>query len=178
MLRLAGALSTFTTEASAADLPDYDHDELGGCFTALDKRVRELMQTVIPDKFVSIPLSLTERFTWTGEIADASLFRDSQFYLAVNANLGIDEIIRRVPQFLKLASPDEIEQITRTARPGVTLRHVPVPPKDIPIRLGNQYFALNQNGEIWRSIMLSHRIAVFAPADLPEPKLELVVVVP
>jgi predicted component of type VI protein secretion system len=44
------------------------------------------------------------------------------------------------------------------------------------MRLGNQYFALNQNGDIWKSIMLSRRVAVFAPADIPEPKLELLIV--
>lgn len=176
MLRLAGALSTFTTEGSAADLPDYDHEELGVCFTALDARIRELMQTVIPDKYVSIPLSLTERFTWAGTVADGNLFHNSQFYLAVNAALGMDEVIRRVPQFMKVATPDDIEQITRTAQAGVTLRHVEVPPKQIPMRLGNQYFALNQNGDIWKSIMLSRRVAVFAPADIPEPKLELLIV--
>jgi type VI secretion system protein ImpJ len=176
MLRLAGALSTFTTEGSAADLPDYDHDELGNCFTLLDARIRDLMQTVIPDKYVSIPLSLTDRFTWAASVADGNLFHNSQFYLAVNAAIGLDEIIRRVPQFMKIATPDEIERIIRTAQPGVTLRHVEVPPKQIPMRLGNQYFALNQSGDIWKSIMLSRGIAVFAPADIPEPKLELLVV--
>jgi type VI secretion system protein ImpJ len=176
MLRLAGALATFAMEGSAADLPDYNHDELGLCFTNLDARIRDLMQTVIPDKFVVIPLSLTERFTWTGSVPDPGLFKDSQFYLSVSAALGMDEIIRRVPQFMKLAGPDEIEQITRNALAGVTLRHVHPPPKEIPVRLGNQYFALNQNGDHWKSILLGHRVAVFAPGDIPEPKLELVVV--
>jgi type VI secretion system protein ImpJ len=177
MLRLAGALSTFTTEGSAAELPDYDHDELGACFTALDARILELMRTVIKDNYVAIPLTLTERFTWTGTVTDSNLFQKSQFYLSVSAStLGIDEIIRRVPKFLRLATSDEIEQITRNALPGVTLRHVEVPPKEIPIRLGNQYFALNQNGDIWKSIMLSRSVAVYAPADIPDPKLELLVV--
>jgi type VI secretion system protein ImpJ len=157
-------------------LPAYDHDELGACFTALDVRIRDLMQTVIPDKCVAIPLALTGRFIWTGTVADGNLFHNSQFYLAVNAALGLDEIIRRVPQLVRVASPDAIEQLTRTAQSGVTLRHVEVPPQQIPMRLGNQYFALNQNGDVWKSIMLSRGIAVFAPADIPEPKLELLVV--
>jgi len=44
MLRLAGALSTFALEGRPENLPDYDHDDLGRCFTLLDDRIRELME--------------------------------------------------------------------------------------------------------------------------------------
>src|SRR5205085_4064241 len=59
MLRLAGALSTFTMTLSVRDLPDYDHENLGECFTVLDLRIRELLETVLPPKCVTIPLQLT-----------------------------------------------------------------------------------------------------------------------
>src|SRR5450759_4767895 len=36
MLRLAGALATFSLDPKARDLPQYDHRHLGPCFTALD----------------------------------------------------------------------------------------------------------------------------------------------
>src|SRR5205823_13529016 len=79
MLRLAGALSTFSLEGGPGDLPDYDHEDLGGCFMKLDARVRGLMETVIPSKFFSIPLKLGARDTWSGSIEDDHLFKNSQF---------------------------------------------------------------------------------------------------
>lgn len=176
MLRLAGALSTFSTEGSPADLPDYDHDDLGVCFTRLDARIRDLMETVIPSKYFSIPLTRTDRFVWTGSITDDNLFKNTQFYLAVAANMGVDDMIRKVPQYLKAAAPDDIERLIRNALPGVTLRHVQVPPAQIPMRLENQYFMFNQSGGIWERIVMARQLAVSAPAEINEPKMEVLVV--
>jgi predicted component of type VI protein secretion system len=41
------------------------------------------------------------------------------------------------------------------ALPGHALRHTPVPPTAIPMKLDNQYFSLNQGGLLWDAIMLS-----------------------
>ncbi len=49
-------------------------------------------------------------------------------------------------------------------------------PAAIPIKLDNQYFALNQSGELWNAIMLSRQIAVHAPGEIVEPRMELLIV--
>jgi len=176
MLRLAGALSTFSLEGGPGDLPDYDHDNLGKCFTALDVRVRDLMEIVIPSKYRSFPLGSTDRYVWTVSIDDDNLFKNSQFYLAVSAAMGVADLIRKVPQYLKMAAPDEIDRLVRTAVSGLALRHTEVVPQAIPVKLDNQYFRLNQSGPLWERIVLSRRIAVFAPGEIVEPKMEIVVV--
>lgn len=176
MLRLAGALSTFVLEANAADLPDYDHDDLGRCFGELDSRIRYLMDTVIQTNYVPIPLSLTDRFVWSGTIQDDRYFKNSQFYLAVSAKMGIDDVIRKVPQLVKVASNSDIQRTIQKALTGITLRHAPTPPAAIPMKLDNQYFGLNQSGPLWDNVQLSRSIAVFAPSEIVEPKLEVIVV--
>jgi type VI secretion system protein ImpJ len=176
MLRLAGALSTFTTEGGPADLPDYDHDNLGRSFTLLDARIRDIIDVYIPEKFRAIPLVLTDRFIWSGTVPDDNLFKNSQFYLAVSAKMGIDEVIRKVPQHLKLAAPDDMGRLIEKQLSGVTLRHVATPPQQIPMKLDNQYFVLNQNGPIWDRIVTSGQVAVSAPAEINDPKMELLVI--
>jgi type VI secretion system protein ImpJ len=176
MLRLAGALSTFSTEGSPADLPDYDHDDLGVSFTRLDARIRDLMETVIPSKYFPIPLVRADRFLWTGSVPDDNLFKKTQFYLAVSAAMGVDDVIRKVPQYLKISAPDDMERLIRNALPGITLRHVQVPPSQIPMRLENQYFMLNQSGTIWERIVMARQLAVSAAAEINEPKMEVLVV--
>jgi type VI secretion system protein ImpJ len=176
MLRLAGALATFSLEAHPENLPDYDHDDLGRCFTLLDEQIRDLMETVIPSKFISVPLEVKDRFVWGGTVTEDQYFHDSQFYLAVSAKMGVDDIIRKVPQLVKISAQDEIQRLIRNALPGLPVRHVPVPPAAIPIKLDNQYFALNQGGDLWKAIMLSRQIAVHAPGEIVEPRMELLVV--
>lgn len=176
MLRLAGALATFSLEAQPENLPDYDHNDLGRCFTLLDQNIRDLMETVIPSKFVAVPLETRDRFLWGGTVTEDQYFRNSQFYLAVSANMGVDDLIRKVPQLIKISAPDDIQRIIRNALPGLTLRHTPVPPSAIPIKLDNQYFVLNQGGDLWKAIMLSRQIAVHAPGEIVEPKMEVLIV--
>jgi type VI secretion system protein ImpJ len=176
MLRLAGALSTFSLEARPENLPDYDHNDLGRCFTLLDQNIRDLMETVIPSKFVSVPLQVRDRFIWSGAVPEDQYFRDGQFYLAVSARMGVDDIIRKVPQLMKISATDDIQHLIRNALPGLPLRHIPVPPAAIPIKLDNQYFALNQAGDLWNAMMLSRQVAVHAPGEIVEPKMELLIV--
>jgi type VI secretion system protein ImpJ len=176
MLRLAGALSTFSLEERPENLPDYDHNDLGLCFRLLDEKIRDLMETVIPSKFVSIPLELRDRHIWGGTVTQDQYFRDSQFFLAVSSKMGVDDIIRKVPQFVKISAQDEIQHLIRNALPGLPLRHTPVPPPAIPLKLDNQYFSLNQSGDLWNSIVLSRQIAVHAPGEIVDPKMELLIV--
>jgi type VI secretion system protein ImpJ len=176
MLRLAGALATFSLDAHAENLPDYDHNDLGRCFTLLDDRIRDLMETVIPSKFVAVPLEVRDRFIWGGTVTEDQYFRNSQFFLAISSKMGVDDLIRKVPQLIKISSQDDIQRLVRNALPGITLRHTPVPPAAIPIRLDNQYFSLNQGGPLWDAITLSRQVAVHAPGEIVEPKMEILIV--
>ena len=176
MLRLAGALSTFSLDVAPDDLPDYNHDALGPCFTALDARIRELMETVIPTKFVAIPLEQAEGRLWTATISDDRYLRDAQCFLAVSASMGIGDVISKVPRLMRVASADTINRLIDKALPGIELVHTPTPPSAIRVRLDNQYFSLSQVGEMWRDVVLSRRLAVYAPSEIKEPRFELVVV--
>src|SRR5215471_2856894 len=176
MLRLAGALTTFTTTQSVRDFPDYDHDNLGECFTALDVRIRELLETVLHSKCVTIPLQLTDRLVWSGAIADERLLKDTQFILSVNANMPVDELIAKFPQLAKLASPNDITRLVRLSLPGVVLRHLPSPPSAVPTNFDNQYFSLVQSGPLWDALTQSRAVGVFVPSEIADPKMELLVV--
>jgi type VI secretion system protein ImpJ len=88
----------------------------------------------------------------------------------------MDEIIRKVPQLVKISATDDIQHLIRNALPGLLLRHISVPPAAIPVKLDNQYFALNQSGELWKAMMLSRQVAVHAPSEIVDPKMEILIV--
>jgi len=176
MLRLAGALTTFTITQSVRDFPDYNHENLGECFTALDVRIRELLETVLPSKCVTIPLQLTDRLIWSGSIADERHLKDSQFILSVSANMAVDELIAKLPQLAKLSSPNDISRLVRNSLPGVVLRHLPSPPSAVPTKLDNQYFSLVQSGPLWDALAQARALSVFVPSEIADPKMELLVV--
>ena len=97
MLSLAGGLSTFSLEEQARNFPDYNHNNLGDCFTQLDEKIRALLETAIPSKCIAVPLSLTEKSIYSGVVAKEEHFRKSQFFLSVSAAMGLDDLLKQVP---------------------------------------------------------------------------------
>ena len=176
MLMLAGALTTFALDMESRNLPDYDHDDLGTCFTDLDEKIRELLETAIPTRCVIIPLRLHEKSTWAGNVKDPELFRQTQFVLSVGASMGVDDLIRQVPRLIKVSPPVELPRLIRNALPGITLRHLPVPPDGIPMKLDRQYFSLNQSGILWEGLVRDQELHMFVPEEIANPNFDLLVV--
>jgi len=178
MLTLAGTLTTFSTTTHLRDLPVYDHDRLGECFAALDEIIRALLDTVIPANFVALPLRRVQTAIYAASIEDDKWFVDTRMYLAVNAELPQADLISRAPQLMKVCSLNHIEHLVRQALPGAALTYVSVPPGAIPVKVNYHYFSVGQGGPAWEAILRARNLAVYAPADLPNPQLELVIVLP
>ena len=178
MLELAGALTTFSTKIHPRDLPVYDHDDLGACFTELDEKLRALLETVVPTNVVALPLKLVQPSIYATAIDQDKYLNNTRMYLAAGAEAREAEIVTRVPVLVKVCSASHIEHIVRNALPGLTLTHLPSPPSAIPIKLNYQYFSLNQSGVCWEAIQRARNLAAYVPADLPNPQLELIILLP
>ncbi len=173
MARLAAELTTFVTEAKPADLPKYRHTQLTETFVELDRKVRLLLETVIPTRCVPIPLERTKESLYVGRIQDDRLLAHAEFILGVSARMPEMQLVERVPRKSKIASIDTITYLLGQALPGVPLTAVPVPPGPIPQRVGYKYFRLDKMGTYWETIAASRSICLYFPADFPELKLEL-----
>jgi type VI secretion system protein ImpJ len=175
LARLAGALSTFSLTVRPEDLPDYDHDDLGSCFVALDEQIRLLVDTVIAEGYLAVPLTPDEQNIWRGTVPEDHYFEDAQFFLSISSAMDAGDLIQKVPLRVKAAAVDEISRVIERALAGISLTHAPSPPA-IRMKLGNQYFAMGQSGDLWQKVRQSRSIAVFTPPDITEPNLELIVV--
>ncbi len=173
MARLAGELMTFVSEGHPSELPKYIHTDLTRTFTELDRKLRILLETVIPTRCVPIPLERTKESIYVGRILDERLPASAEFYLAVYAKLPEAQVIERVPRKSKIASIDTINYLLGHALPGVVLRPVPIPPGPVPVRMGFKYFRLEKLGEYWNTIAESRSICIYFPAEFPELRLEL-----
>lgn len=130
MLSLAGALTTFSLKIHPRDLPVYDHDNLGPCFTDLDEKLRLLLETVVPSNFVSLPLKLVQPAIYAASIDQDKYLLNTKMYLAVNAEMNQGEVISKTPYLIKVCSANHIEHLVRQALPGVPLTHVATPPDE------------------------------------------------
>ncbi|MDX2150505.1 MAG: type VI secretion system baseplate subunit TssK [Bryobacteraceae bacterium] len=178
MLSLAGCLTTFSPKLHPRDLPLYDHDELAACFTALDELCRNLLETVVPSNFVSLPLKLVQPSIYATALAEDKYFNNTKMYLAVSADMGEGDLLAKAPFLLKICSAAHIEHLVRQALPGVPMTHVQKPPSAIPVKLNYQYFSLNLSGVAWEAVLRARNLAAYVPGDFPNPQLELIILLP
>ena len=96
-------------------------------------------------------------------------------YLALNAEMPEADLIQKAPQMIKPCSAAHLEHLVRNALPGLSMRHLQVPPNAIPVKLNYQYFSLNQDGAAWEAIRRSRSFAAWVPNDFPNPQMELII---
>lgn len=178
LISLAGSLSTFSSNIQPRDFPLYDHNNLGGCYTELDEKLRTLLETVVPSNFVSLPLKLTQQCVYATAIANEKYLVNTRLYLAISSDLKAGDLIAKVPQLVKVCSATHLETLIRQALPGMNLLHVPSPPGTIPIKLNYQYFSLNQSGAAWEAVTRARNLAAYVPGDIPNPQMELIILLP
>jgi type VI secretion system protein ImpJ len=172
---LAGALTSFSTKIAPRDLPVYNHEQLGVCFAELDRIIRALLETVVPSNFIALPLKLVRDTIYAASIEKDAYFEGSRFYLAISADIRDADLIERAPLLLKTGSATHIETLIRNALAGLRLQHVPTPPRSIPVKLRHQYFAIETSGPVWESVLRARNFAVYAPSELLNPQMELII---
>ena len=111
MLSLAGSLTTFSTKVHPRDMPAYDHDDLSGCFTELDEKIRFLLDTVVPVNFVSLPLKFVQPQIYATSLPDDKYFQNTHMYLAISAEMNEADLIGKTPYLIKLCSASHIEHL-------------------------------------------------------------------
>ncbi len=89
-------------------------------------------------------------------------------------------IIRRVPQLVKVCSATHIDQLVSNALPGITLTHIPSPPSAIPIKdeVPSILQPESKSGAAWDTVTRARNFAAHVPADIANPQMELVILLP
>ena len=176
MLRLGGALCTFTIDSHPRELPLYNHMALDECFGALDHHIRVNLETVVPTNAVLIPLRKTADYFYEGDVTDQRCLDRSRWVFSIRAALGEVDLIARTPQLIKLCSKLFVPRLVERALPGMALTHLPVPPSAIAARVDAQYFSVSRGGPCWDHIVQTRQVGVYVPGDLPDATLELLVI--
>jgi len=174
--RLAGALCTFGLDSHPRTLPAYRHEDLGGCFDALYRHIREHLEIIVPTGYISVRLQKIAPSFYEGEIEDARCLGRSRWIFGIASPAGEAELITRTPLLVKICSSRFVGELVKRAMAGLALTHLPTPPTAIPARLEAQYFGISRTGPFWDHIVETRRVGIYVPAELPDPELELLVV--
>ena len=172
LARLVGSLLTFSLEHDTRDIPAYRHDAPEQVFPPLLSLLDKLLEASLPSRVVSIELK-QGGVMWKGALHDARLREGADFWLSVRSAMPAHELQTKFPQLCKAGSPDDVSEVVNVALSGMVIRPVTHVPAAIPLRLENQYFALDLSTDAARAMLDAGNCTFYTPASLGEVKLEL-----
>ncbi len=171
---LAGELATFMApEKHPPQFPPYQHHDLTSTFAPVIRLLRQYLSSVLEQTAVSIPLDPRKYGISVGVIADRKLVNTASFVLAVNAEVPAENLRRHFAGQAKIGPVEEIRQLVNSALPGITIRPLPVAPRQIPYNAGVVYFEVDGDSSYWGKMTTSGGIAVHVSGEYPGLTMEL-----
>ena len=178
LLRLTGSLLTFSSAHDVDQLPQYQHHQLQQSFNHLDQILRDLLDTIISNRYISISLKETRPSYWVGSLETDKITRDTRLYVAVSSSMmPTHELIQIVPLRFKVGSTVDVEQRVVAALPAIPLHHLMQVPTAIPVRSGVSYFEVEPHHELYQNMLDSETICIYVPSGFQDISIELIAVI-
>ncbi|MEN5018899.1 type VI secretion system baseplate subunit TssK [Erwinia sp. Eh17-17] len=173
LARLAGSMLTFSLDHDLDAIPGYDHEEPGNSFPALFELITGLLEASLPSRVIALPMSRPDEQTWKASLHDLRLREEADLYLSVRSDIPAWQIAERFPDMCKAGSPDDINAIYGVSLKGIPLIAVSRVPAALPVRLENQYFALDMESMAARNMQEEGVCIFYVPSLLGALELEL-----
>ena len=172
-VQLAGELSTFCRpNKRPVSFPVYRHDDLQTSFMHVMEELRQLLSAVLEQNAIPIPLTAPKYGIRGAKVPDSNLLKDAVFVLAANAQVSKEQLRSSFPTQVKIGPVEQIQQLVRSALPGISIHALPVAPRQIPYHAGFAYFELNKQSELWKQMAQSGGFAIHIAGEFPGLELE------
>jgi type VI secretion system protein ImpJ len=177
LAQLIGQLCTFAVDGDPTTIPKFNYLELGDVFEPMFTRAHKLLEAVIAERYVQIPLQKREDGMYLGKIEDPQILR-YEFFLAAQGSLPEAQVRERLPKLSKIASWNHIAGILGSAVNGAKLDLEYRPPGALPIKPGVIFFKVIRTPEFWADIAGTGTIAIYQPMEPSAMNLSLYAVDP
>jgi type VI secretion system protein ImpJ len=175
LVKLAGSLLTFSLEHDIDKIPAYRHEALESIFPPLMRTISTLLEASLPSRVIALVLEAVGPNRWQVVLNDARLReRDgADFYLSVRCRMPAAQLQSQFPRLCKVGAPDDVDRLVNAALDGVALQPLSHVPAAIPLRLENQYFALDLGSAKGQSMLADGKCALYVPSTFLDINLEL-----
>lgn len=168
MVQMAGELATFSrADKRAIAYPVYRHDKLRDTFSPVIDDLRQSLSMVMDAHAVPLPLEERQFGIRVAIVPDPELLKSAVFVLAVNAQMPAEAVRSGFPAKVKIGSVEKIRDLVNLQLPGISLRPLPVAPRQLPFHAGFTYFELDKKSDYWQPLLTSVGFAMHIPGDFP-----------
>jgi type VI secretion system protein ImpJ len=174
--RLAGALGTFSLEATRDEIPPYRHLDLTSTFRELDALIRRYLEIVAPSNTVTLQFRKADSYIYAAEVKDERCLRRSRWILGIRSSITDSLLLRQTPVLVKVCSAEGVAKLVQRALPGLELMHLPVPPAALHAQADMHYFSISLSGACWQHILQTKQVGVYMPGDLGDATFDLTII--
>jgi type VI secretion system protein ImpJ len=150
LCRLVGQLAIFGESRRVPDLPRYDHDHLGDCFTRIRIYLEQLLDAMPVDSYEERPF-VGEELRMQVTLEPKWLEPKWQMFVGVHTPLPADECVRLLTRSgnldMKIGSVQRVDEIFARGEAGLKFAHSPQPPEALPTEAGLVYFQVNRESQ-------------------------------
>lgn len=149
-------------------LPEYRHLDLGGCFSQAHDLILKLLDQVTAGPEYALKLSYDGTY-FCSDLKPAHFQGRNRFYLVVRTDAEPAAVLGSLTSLAKLAPRERLPLLIAQALPGISLEHLPAPPRELPRRASSLYFGVDSRCDQWELVQKWNNIALFwdqAPDDL------------
>lgn len=161
---LVGQLCSFSSTIDPTAVPKFDYLGLGGVFEQLFALVLRLLPGEIRKSFLEIGLEHRQDGMFIGKFADQAVL-DHDLYLALTSSMPEATMRERVPALLKMASWNQIYDVVKQAKRGVSVNVEWQPTAALPVKPGVCFFRVDKSGTCWDDVATSGTVALYLPKD-------------
>lgn len=173
LARLAGSMLTFSLDSDPDAIPGYDHAELTNTFAPLFDLISGLLEASLPSRVIALEMSRPDGQTWKASLHNIRLREEADLYLSVRSDIPAWQIAEKFPALCQAGSPDEVNAIYGAVLRGIPLIPVNRVPAALPVRMENQYFALDMESNAAREMQEQGVCMFYVPELLGALELEL-----
>ncbi len=173
LARLAGSMLTFSLDHDLDAIPGYDHAEPANAFPPLFELITGLLEASLPSRVIALEMSRPDDQTWKASLHDVRLREEADLYLSVRSDIPAWQIAEKFPALCQAGSPDDVREIYSAALKGIPLIPVSRVPAALPVRMENQYFALDMESAAAREMQEQGVCMFYVPSLLGTLELEL-----
>ncbi|MBF0527992.1 MAG: type VI secretion system baseplate subunit TssK [Deltaproteobacteria bacterium] len=167
---MIGELSVFSQSIdylgageSGEVLPDYNHEDLYGCFEPITRLIEQLLSGLLAQA------AYTAKLVWDGQYYSADLdeavFRQkatgaNRYYLIISTTTPANDLLNMIRDTAKICSREGLPMLITRALFGVPVTHLPVPPPQLPQRAHGYYFLLDHSAKVWSRVEIDKSLAI------------------
>ncbi|ADW70805.1 type VI secretion system baseplate subunit TssK [Granulicella tundricola] len=176
LVRLSGALCTFSLESNPSDIPPYSHLHLQSVFHALDAHIRRHLEIVVPSNTLTLDFTKSEPYVFVANVNDERCFRRARWIFGIRSSLAESDLLRLTPHLVKICSAEGVTKLVQRALPGLELLHLSVPPSSMSAEADMHYFSISSAGACWQHILQTKRVGIYVPGDIRDAVFEITVI--